>query len=229
MIEPRDALVRLADWGFIATCDLPDRPGPASLLVAIRERPTLAHYDPERVEYWTTRDGRGLHATITRETATPVRGDHSWGLVRIVDRLGETNEYASFGGQLAADRVDDVLVVVLASPVPMLRLGGHSQGWDPGATSVMAFFGRLLVAVDFRPGFEHEVAAADPATRYAAFLHDTIERYRKSLPLREANADVWRLFSADARRLAAEDPQAWTAGAELLQASTADPLVARSA
>ena len=46
---PVEAAQRLADWGFLAEPDLPDRPGPAYLLVALRDRPTLRHYDPEVV------------------------------------------------------------------------------------------------------------------------------------------------------------------------------------
>ena len=151
-IEPHDALARLADWGFIATSDLPDKPGPASLLIALRERPTLAHYDPERVEFWATRGERGVHVTVTRETPMPIDAVFSWGLIRIADRLGETNEYAAFGGHVAAELVDGVVVVVFTSPAPILRRGGHTQGWDPGATSIVAFFSRLLVAVDFGRG-----------------------------------------------------------------------------
>ena len=33
-------------WGFLAYPDLPDGPGPAFLLVALRQAPTLQHYDP---------------------------------------------------------------------------------------------------------------------------------------------------------------------------------------
>ena len=34
-------------WGFVAQPDLPDRPGPAFLLVALRPAPTLQHYRSE--------------------------------------------------------------------------------------------------------------------------------------------------------------------------------------
>jgi hypothetical protein len=229
MIEPRDALARLTDWGFVATSDLPDKPGPASLLVALRERPTLIHYDPERVEYWTTRGGRGAHVALTRETAMPFEGQYSWGLIKISDRLAVSNEYATFGGHVTADLVDGVVVLVFTSPAPILRRGGHSQGWDPGATSIAAFFGRLLVAVDFRPGFEAEVAAAEPLVRYAAFLQDVLPRYRASTAQREAEPEVWRLCSADARRLEGDRPDLWAAGAALLASSAGDRVVGRSA
>ena len=228
-IEPHDALSRLADWGFIATSDLPDKPGPASLLIALREKPTLAHYDPERVEFWATRGERGVHVTVTRETPMPVDAVFSWGLIRIADRLGVTNEYAAFGGHVAAELVDGVVVVVFTSPAPILRRGGHTQGWDPGATSIVAFFSRLLVAVDFRPGFEAQIADAEPLARYAAFLQDVIARYRVSSALRDGEPDVWRLFSADAKRVERDHPDVWAAGARLIHAADGPTAITRPA
>ena len=56
--DPLDPASRIAEWGFLANPDLPDRPGPAYLLVALRAAPTLRHYDPESIEYWVTRDGQ---------------------------------------------------------------------------------------------------------------------------------------------------------------------------
>jgi hypothetical protein len=159
----------------------------------------------------------------------PVERVFSWGLIRIADRLGVTNEYAAFGGHVAAELVDGVVVVVFTSPAPILRRGGHTQGWDPGATSIVAFFSRLLVAVDFRPGFEAEIADAEPLARYAAFLQDVIARYRVSSALREGEPDVWRLFSADAKRVERDHPDAWSSGAALLRASASHSTVTPTA
>jgi hypothetical protein len=129
----------LAHLGFLAEPDLPDRPGPAYLLVAIRDEPTLAHYDPELVEYWVAIKRRGEVETLRRRTRLPIERPFSWGLIRIVDRLGVSNEYVSFGGHLSADEIDGMTVAILTSPAPMLRRGGHSQGWDVGAATVAAF------------------------------------------------------------------------------------------
>ena len=63
-LDPDSAARLLADFGFLAISDLPDRPGPAYLLVALREKPTLHHYDPEAVEYWITESGRGARRTL---------------------------------------------------------------------------------------------------------------------------------------------------------------------
>jgi hypothetical protein len=215
-LDPVSAAPLLADLGFLACSDLPDRPGsPAYLLVALREHPTLHHYDPELVEYWVSDADRGTKRTLTRESVLPVDAAFSWGQIRIVDRLHVTNEYLTFGGTLAAEMVDGVLIAVFTSPAPILRRGGHSQGWDQGAESLGAFFSRFLLAVDYAPGFERLAALSDPITRYAAFVSDATARYRASELLRSQQADLWMLLQAEERRLRSKHPVQWSAGEEL--------------
>jgi hypothetical protein len=209
------AAALLSEWGFLAEPDLPDRPGPAYLLVALRDAPTLRHYDPELVEYWASEDGKGRRRELDRHTPLPVETDFSWGLIRITDRLDVTNEYVTFGGTLTAAEVGGMTVAVFTSPAPLLRRGGHSQGWDHGAASLAAFFGRLIIAVDFTPGFEALAAAVDPITRYAAFIRDLVGRYRRSSILRDQHIDLWVLLQSEARRLERNHPTEWAAGAAL--------------
>ena len=211
-LDPNAAARLLAEFGFLAISDLPDRPGPAYLLVALRERPTLHHYDPEAVEYWITESGRGARRTLTRDSALPIDADFSWGLIRIVDRLHVTNEYLTFGGRLSVALVDGVVIAVFRSPAPLLRRGGHSQGWDEGAEKVGAFFSRFLLAVDVAPGFETRAALADPVTRYAAFLADAMARYRASPLLRNEQASLWTMLQAEERRLQTNNPTEWAGG-----------------
>ena len=122
----------------------------------------MHHYDPEAVDYWATERGRGERRTLTYKTPTPCSEDYSWGLIRLVDRLGISNEYMTFGGHLDAALIDDVVLAAFASPAPLLRRGGHSQGWDLGADAIGGFFGRMMVAVDFKKGFETLFADATP-------------------------------------------------------------------
>ncbi len=218
-IDPASASALLANWGFLAEPDLPDCPGPAWLLVAIRAVPTLRHFDPELVEFWVSEQGRGRHASITYATPMPLERPFSWGLIRVVDRLKVSNEYLTFGGNLVADTVEDVVVAAFTSPAPLLRRGGHSQVWDPPAEWLGAFFGRLLVAVDYEPGFEALVAAAEPLARYAAFVADCTARYRASIFRRLDQPAMWALSEAEERRLQREHPEAWAAGDQLLAAS----------
>jgi hypothetical protein len=219
-IEPAAGLERaarrLAPWGFLADPDLPDRPGPASLIVALRDRPTLRHYDPEVVEFWATQNGRGMHQTVTRRTPMPTSYEVSWGEIRILDRLSVSNSYVGFGGRCDADLVDDTVIVAFTSSAPILRRGGHSQAWDEGADAVGAFFGRLLVTVDYVPGFETLLAEATPLARYAAFIRDAETRDRgmpiAALELRPFAVTV----RSEASRLRRDHPVAWDQGAELL-------------
>jgi hypothetical protein len=208
---------RLSDLGFLAGPDLPDRPGPAYLLVALRDQPTLRHYDPERVEYWVSAHGRGVRESLTRSTRLPVDLPFSWGMIRLFDRLSVTNEYLAFGGHLSAADVDGATIAVFTSPVPMLRRGGHSQIWDEGSDELAAFFARLVAAVDVRPKLEPRLAALDPVVRYAAFLHEVVGRYRSSPNLRAINPGIWTLLRAEEALMRRDHADAWQAGGRILE------------
>jgi hypothetical protein len=216
-LDPASAALWLADLGFLVNPDLPDRPGPARLLVAMRAEPSLRHYDPEAIEYWVTENGRGRRQILNRETRLPIETAFSWGLIRIVDRLHVTNEYLTFGGHLSADVVDGVVIAVFTSPAPLLTRGGHSQGWDPGAEQLGAFLGRFLLAVDYAPGFEARAAQADPVAPYAAFVTDTVGRYRTSGLLRDQQPELWALLQVEERRLRTDRPFDWASGVALGQ------------
>jgi hypothetical protein len=207
---------RLADLGFLAGPDLPDRSGPAFLLVALRAQPTLHHYDPERIEYWVTERGRGVRAALTRATPMPVDRPFSWGMIRLVDRLAVTNEYLTFGGRLSAAEVDGATIAAFTSPAPMLRRGGHSQVWDEGTDELGAFFARLVAAVDTHPGLEARLATVDPLVRYAVFLADVVERYRGSATLRALDPEAWTLLRAEEELLRRDHPEAWATGSAIL-------------
>jgi hypothetical protein len=209
----------VSDLGFLAGPDLPDRPGPAYLLVALRDHPTLRHYDPERIDYWVSRKGRGVRGSITRTTPVPLDTEFSWGLIRLVDRLDVTNEYVTFGGHLSAAPVDTATIVVFSSPVPLLRRGGHSQVWDAGADELSAFFARLVAAIDLRPELEPQVCDANPFVRYSAFLADIVGRYRASVAMRNADARVWSLLRGEEGRMRREHAESWRQGRELLGAA----------
>jgi hypothetical protein len=219
--DPADVAPRLERLGFLARSGLT---GLASgyLLVALRPSPSLCHFDPELVDYWTTGAQRGQCRRINLRTSLPLAAEVSWGPVRIVDRLGNANEYLTFGGRLKASLVEGVVVVVLSCDTPLLKAGGHSQEVDLGAETVGAFFGRLLRAIDYVPGFEARVSAAEPVVRYAAFLVDALDRFRSSASLREAESDLLAALEREERRVGSSNPGQWLAGVELWS-ETASP------
>ncbi len=217
-LDPPGVVPRLENLGFLASSGL-STPLPGYLLVALRPTPSLRHYDPESVDYWVTERTRGSRRSLTRQTDLPLLADVSWGPVRIVDRLGTANEYLTFGGRLSASMVDDVVVAVLTCDTPLLKAGGHSQQVDLGAESIGAFFGRLLRAIDYIPGFEARVSAAEPVARYAAFLSDALKRFRASPGLRDAEPEVLNALEVERRRIRTSDPGQVLAGEELWQSS----------
>ena len=49
----------IPEWGFLAEPGAPEGRGPGYLFVALRDKPTLAHFDPELVRFWVSTEGRG--------------------------------------------------------------------------------------------------------------------------------------------------------------------------
>ena len=169
----------LRDLGFtLLNSDRPSVPGGSQLLVALRDRPTLRHFDPEQMTCWIAASGRGLALPIDRHTPAGER-PVLWGHLHVVDRLEVENRFLTFGGTLRIADIDRGLRVVQhVSPGPIVRWGGHSQGFDALAGEIGAFFGRLIVPVDYLPGSEARVAAEPPEHIYAAFLRDDAARER---------------------------------------------------
>jgi hypothetical protein len=221
-----EAAVLLRDWGFLAHADLPNEPGDAYLLVAIRDHPTFAHFDPEQVEFWVNRGPagheRGTRHTIWRTTHLPLSIAFSWGTIRIIDRLGISNEYITFGGHLEAAERSNATLCVFRSPAPLLRRGGHSQESDPGSFDFAAFFGRVMIAIDYVPGFEALAATTSPLGRYAACVADFADRYGRSADLRATRPDLWELVRKEQARLTHDHADAWAEGLVFREAAALD-------
>ncbi len=212
-------LDRLANVGFLLVdgADPQQRSG-SDLLVALRERPTLAHFDPEFVLSWTSAGGRGRQSRIDRSTEA---GRHpcAWGVIRIFDRIGAFNSFVTFGGAVTTERSDGGPTVLrFSSPAPIMRWTGHSQGIDPRAADVESFFARLMVPIDFQDGAEARVATAGPIVLYAAMLADRAGRLAAEPALRATTPVMTQWVHHETNRLAEYQPEPWQAGLDLLEA-----------
>ncbi len=194
----------------------PQAPGGANLVVALRERPTLVHFDPERIEHWVAAGERGRPAEITRATTLPLDRPFSWGTIRVIDRLEVFNSFLTFGGVVRAVARDaSTTLVVFSSEAPILRSTGHSQGIDLSTGEVGAFFARLMIPIDFTPGAEARITAANPMAIYSAFHASIDARLEGSEELRASHPgfDAW--CHRERHRLAESFGPEWEAGSAL--------------
>jgi hypothetical protein len=214
-----EATRRLTDLGFWLESPFPVRSGDSRLFVATRDQPTLRHFDPERISYWETGDGgRGHRIDLTRGTAVPFTHEFSWGKITLVDRLAVRNEFMTLGGTVTAvETAPDTTTAVFRSPGPLLSLGGHSQSADLVATDLGAFFGRMMVPIDFQPGVEQAISAASPMERYAAFVAYEGWRFESHPLLREEHPQHATILMLEAHRLERDDPFAWAGGQRLVK------------
>ena len=207
----------MSELGFIAFRTPPAAPVADSCLMAmVRDVPTRRHFDPESVGYWVIENGRGRIQVTDRSEATPISRPYSWGRIRLDDRFGARNSFVTFGGWLSGERVGhDALLLIFRSPVPILRLSGHSQRHDRLSDDVLAFFGRLVPSM-WPPGNERRVSSLQPEVLYAAFLLHETRMLEPSPALREAMAEDAALLARELDRTQRLQPDAVMAGRELL-------------
>lgn len=215
LVRELDDRHRWADAARELTADLgfrliePDasgrRGGPTDghLLVALRSQPTLRHFDPEAISFYAPVSAGAALTTVARLPAgRSVRRAVLWGHVHVVDRVPVENRFLTFGGELAMEAIDDDLTVAhLRSSAPIVRWGGHSQGTDPLTLAIGAFFGRLIVPVDFQPGAAARVDTVSPEVLFAAFLCDAVARRARARRTTSAETDLDRWLAADWARM----------------------------
>ena len=191
------------------------------LLVALRSEPSLRHFDPESIAYYAPTGRIAALVTLTRQsTLGRNRPDRQalWGHVHVVDRIPVENRFLTFGGDLRVAPVTrDLTVVDLWSPAPIVRWGGHSQSTDSLAEAIGAFFGRLIVPVDFVAGAAERLDATLPEVLYRAFLIDALTR---QAPARRHGApgttlDAW--IEAAWKRARADGPMCQAARTLLVE------------
>jgi hypothetical protein len=220
------AAALLADLGFsLVHSDRPGSPPGSHLLVAFRAEPTLHHFDPEAISFWEPGPEHPVRATLIRDELRAGSRRILWGHVHVVDRLGVENRFLTFGGEMHVAVPDQATTVVdHASPGPIVRWGGHSQATDDLAEEIGAFFGRLILPVDFAVGAEARIAATTPAGLYASFLIDVGARFRRIDEHGGQPDSVEGWVHAETRRMRTDQPDSWTEGGSLL--AEIGPLVA---
>jgi hypothetical protein len=229
---PAPAAGLLANLGF--TLINGSQPGTrgSHLLVALRSQPTLRHFDPEAVTFYEPAGAKARPATVDRSLALqrPARRV-LWGHVHVVDRLAEENRFLTFGGVLRAAEIregqEDLIVLDLLSPGPILRWGGHSQGTDALTGAIGAFFGRLIVPIDFTLGVEARVDGVSPEVLYAAFLMDLADRSAAARRSRSSAGELDAWTRAEFGRVHRSQETSAAAEQLLVEVGLRPPMLAR--
>lgn len=218
---PAAAAALLANLGFrLVGREGSDR-GRWHLLIALRAAPTERHFDPELVAYYAPTPGGATVLTFDLHAAAApgvtIERTALWGHVHVVDRVPVENRFLTFGGEMRVAAIDEALTVVdLASPAPIVRWGGHSQGTDELAAAIGAFFGRLIVPVDFVAGAAARIDGLPAAVLYRAFLADGLRR-AAAAEHRGAERGGLAAWIAAAWLRARSDPDACDAAQRLLR------------
>jgi hypothetical protein len=220
LLTPEIGRQLLDELGFLHVPGPPLTASRSYLFVALRRRPTLRHFDPERIDHWMATDGAGTPATIERGMGQRPDGAFAWGRIKIVDRISVANEFVGFGGRLSVQRVNEVTVAVFSSEAPILARGGHSQGWDPLAEETTGFDARLRAAVGRSRDLEAHALSLPPVALYAAFVVDTLTREEAAARRVGWHPMTQALLRREARRLAGAAPGEWAAGEGLAAALT---------
>jgi hypothetical protein len=209
-----DAPELLSDVGYLLVHGSPFEPGPAYLLVAIRPRPTRAHFDPERIEYWSCGAGPAEKATLEWPMGAP-GARYSWGVIKVIDRVAAINRFVSFGGSLNVVRDGGLHAALFRSEAPILALSGRGEAGDPLATTVVGFFARLSAACGADPHLARIVGAMDPMAVYAAFLAHALELYGGHLAAQGLSPRVMALMRSEYCLVGHDFGPAAVAGEEL--------------
>jgi hypothetical protein len=214
-LDPLVGADLLTDLGFLRVPGAPLDQPPAYLFVALRPRPTLRHFDPERVDYWVSAQGRGVRASIDRYVPAGHDTSFAWGAIGVVDRKGVSNQYVAFGGLLRTRRIGDVMVAVFSSEAPIAARGGHSQGWDPLAGEMAAFLARLRATAGASRDFERALCAADPLSLYSTFVADSLARQVGPHGEILGEGESMELLRRERDRLSDKEARNWAAGQSL--------------
>jgi hypothetical protein len=203
----------LRDLGFtLLHSDRPAADDGSQLLVALRDRPTLRHFDPEQVTCWVAASGRGRAVPIDRHTP-PGERSILWGHVA----SGQAG-----GGEPFPD-------VRRATPIADVDPGSASSARPPGrwsgaATPRVSMPGRrdrgVLRPADRArrlPGRRRvSPGRRAPEHLYAAFLRDTAARRRRRPRLDRIATSLRSWINAETARIRGAHPAWWEAAGILL-------------
>jgi hypothetical protein len=175
----------------------PDSPGYAGLVVAVRERPTLQHYDPHRI-HLRVRDADGEADWRTMSWLTPsAYSTHVCpGRIVLHDRHGKATEFFAFGGRLQVISQETESIYELRSGAPILALTPDEESLpDQLASEVEELMAEAKAGWHGDDeGFDRRLGDVEPVVLYSAAVHSLLTRFQESEAMMTAYADLAELL-----------------------------------
>lgn len=203
--ELRSIMQVMARWGFAVFFPfVPARPGFRVLAVAMRPRPTRAHYDPERMRLALQRGRNHPELTTLHWDSVLPRGvGVGPGMIVLSDRVDKRVTFYTFGGHMEAIR--DGLprggtLYTLSSPAPILPLNmtGSIGLEDQLAAASEALLARMRARQRCR-GQDPDalLAQLDVVNLYGGCVESLYTRYRRSSSLMATFPHFYRLLQRE--------------------------------
>jgi hypothetical protein len=213
-LDVGSAHVLLANLGFLLVPGPPLDHGAAYLLVAVRAKPTLAHFDPERINYWALDDAHAAAVEITWPLPR-IDSSFSWGTITIADRLGAENRFVSFGGRLTVSRDRGVHAALFRSDAPILSLGGHSGPAEALGPQGAAFLATVRGAAGYDSPVKKMADSIAPVALYATFVLRAVEIYGHTNEGESVSPHLISLLRSERHRLDTDNHAEVAAGQQL--------------
>ena len=198
----------MENWGYyLLPRSHPSSPGYTGLLVAIRETPTEAHFDPKTIRL-QVRDEGGAATRITLGLRSPFQRSRHVCLGRVVlrDRVDKRVDFFVLGGSLDIAMEPGETVYALRSPAPILEVTDHLESIsDQLAFETEAMIGEMQARWGTNDqGFARRLSQVDPLQFYLASLHSVLARYGRAPTLQESFPHFYRMLLEEKEWLTAE-------------------------
>jgi len=172
----------IANWGYsFLDASHPDRLGYGGLVIAVREKPTGKHFDPENIHLHLCDAAGGIRATtLSWQSPRPVSDRVCLCRVILTDRFDQRVEFLTFGGSLEIIQQSDKVIYTLRSPAPVLEILGQ----EDTIPDQVAFETEALLSQEAAHwgqddrGFEQRLAQTEPLQLYIAVVHTLLFRHK---------------------------------------------------
>lgn len=198
---PRTLIHQVENWGyFLLPPSHPASPGYTGLLVAMRQKPTGKHFDPETLHlHIVGADGKPEIMAYDRDPAFSTAQRVTVCEIKLTDRLNKAVEFFTFGGFLEVLTLAEETIYSLRSPAPIIFL---TPRVDTPSDQLVSEVQVQLNALRAQWGthesaFEQRLAATPPQALYEATLHSLLEKYRRSHALHDTFMPFYKMLTQE--------------------------------